>query len=358
MITENSYIKISPENLKSDIVRETLSGNTFGVYSGLTQILSGGTNGQSLLTGLTIPILFTETFDDIGFYTPFDGLILQKDVVNNFIISGDPNNLYTIILRNTAEQTKKFLKLANYVVNWGDGSAQIFDSNTNTLEHTYPSEPQSYTITLMQKNPWTVTEVKKNFTVPHQGVSIPNLNGTITFTPRQGNFSGYPLNYDFIFTGDSQNTISAQTSNNFTQVPFTITGFTTSRLSELKLYGPVKYNPAVMVKKYGQNYGQINTITPEYTGYTIENIQYYDYQNNTTVFMIESSGFTENMIEQVPITKEEVLMGVVSSPEIQSGIFIDRGKNSAFEALQRLGEVDNIGDLTSYGYGFFKINKT
>ena len=38
-------IKISPEVLKSDIVTETFSGDTgldtFGVYSGMTSILSG-----------------------------------------------------------------------------------------------------------------------------------------------------------------------------------------------------------------------------------------------------------------------------------------------------------------------------
>jgi len=53
---ENIYIRISPEVLSTDIVSETLSGNTFGVYSGMSEILSGGTNGDSLLTGLTIPI--------------------------------------------------------------------------------------------------------------------------------------------------------------------------------------------------------------------------------------------------------------------------------------------------------------
>ena len=358
MSDQNYYIKISPENLKSDIVQKTYSGNTFGVYSGLTQILSGGTGGQSLLNDLSIPILFTESYKDMGFYTPFDGFILQKDVVTNFIVSGSPDNVYTVILVNTAEQTKKFLKLANYVVNWGDGSADIFGPDTEMLEHTYPSSEQKYTVSLIQKNPWGVTEIKKEVSIPHGSISINNTNDQITFTTGQGNFSGYPINYNYIFTGDSENTIQAQTSNNFTTIPFTITGFTTSKLNDLKLYGPIKFNPSVVVKKYGQEYGQINEITEEYTAYTINNVQYYDYNNKTTLFFVESSGLTENMLEELPITKEEVLMGVVNSPEIQSGIFIERGKDTAFEALQRLGEVDNIGDLISYGYGFFKINKT
>ena len=92
MNEEKYYIKISPESLKSDIVEETLSGVTFGVYSAMTQILSGGTDGSSLLTGLTVPIVFNQTFDDMGFYSTFDGFLLQKDVVSNFIISGDPQN--------------------------------------------------------------------------------------------------------------------------------------------------------------------------------------------------------------------------------------------------------------------------
>jgi hypothetical protein len=44
------------------------------------------------------------------------------------------------------------------------------------------------------------------------------------------------------------------------------------------------------------------------------------------------------------------------APQIQTDIYVERGKYSAFEALERLGEIDNIGDLERYGYGFFKIN--
>jgi hypothetical protein len=35
-------------------------------YLSMDEILSGGTNGNSLLTGLTVPILLTETCVDIG----------------------------------------------------------------------------------------------------------------------------------------------------------------------------------------------------------------------------------------------------------------------------------------------------
>ena len=43
-------------------------------------------------------------------------------------------------------------------------------------------------------------------------------------------------------------------------------------------------------------------------------------------------------------------------PQIQADVFVDRGKYSPFESLERLGEIDNTGDMVRYGYGFFKIN--
>ena len=93
-----------------------------------------------------------------------------------------------------------------------------------------------------------------------------------------------------------------------------------------------------------------------YTSYTINNVQYYDYLDGTTLYIAESSGLTSNELVASAITKQEVLINVVDSPEIQSEIFIERGKLSGFESLQRLGEVDNLGDMVSYGYGYFRIN--
>lgn len=353
MKQQSQYIKISPETLKSDVAKVTFEGNTFGVYSGMSEILSGNTGGTSLLTGLTIPIVFTQTFDDIGFYSGFDGYILQKEVVNNFIFSGNPNVQYTIKVYNTSDDLKKFLELAEYTIDWGDGIIEPFNSIfPNYLQHTYPPNSQKYTISIKQTNPWGLTEVKKTIKVPFEETQITNPQGNVTFTPQGGNWANIPLNYNFIFTGDSVNTVEAQISNQ----EVLITGFTYSKLTELKLYGPTKYNTSVTVNRRGQEYGRVTELTPSYTAYTIQNVDYYDYPNGNTVFVMNSSGFTEDMLTAGPITKEEVLFGVVNSPEIQSQIFIDRGKNTAFEGIQRLGEVDNMGDLIPYGYGFFKIN--
>ena len=354
MNEEKYFIKISPESLKSDVFQKTYSGNTFGVYSAMTAVLSGGTGGSSLLTGLTIPIVFKQAFDDMGFYSGFDGFILQKDVVSNFSVSGDTTNQYNIRVYNTSDEFKKFLKLSTYEIDWGDGTIEPFTSIfPDYMEHTYPSVNSDYTIKLTQKNPWGVTNINKKVTIPNVPVEIDNSPNEITFTPQSGNWANVSFNANYIFTGDSNNTISGQTSNE----TFNISGYTSSKLTDLKLYGPTKYDTSVVVKRKNENYGRVTEITDSYTAYTIQDVNYFDYPNGKTVFVMESSGLTTDMITAEPITKEEVLFGVVSSPEIQSQIFIDRGKISAFEGIQRLGEVDNMGDLVSYGYGFFKIKE-
>ena len=87
-------------------------------------------------------------------------------------------------------------------------------------------------------------------------------------------------------------------------------------------------------------------------------INYVDFNNGKTLFLVNSSGLTTNDIVVSAITKDEILLDFVMDPEIQSDVFVERGKYSAVEGLQRLGEVDNLGDLIRYGYGYFKINNT
>lgn len=360
MLADRTYYLISPEVLKDDIVQETFSGNTFGIYSAMTEILSGGTGGSSLLTGLTLPIVFTQSFNDLGYYTPFDGYILQKDVVNNFIYSASTTDPYELLVYNTSDRDfKKFLQLADYVIDWGDGTSPQSINNTSPsyLSHNY-SYSSAFTVTITQTNPWGVTTVKKKINIPVTGVTITNPEGNITFTPQGGNWSGTPLSYDFIFSGDAENNINAQVSSNYVSVPFLVSGYTKSRLTSLGNYGSVKYATNVPIIKNGQIFGVIDEINTDYTAYTINDVSYYDYPDGTTLYIENSSGLTANDLSVSAITKQEVLLDMVSSPEIQSEVFIERGKNSAFEGIERLGEVDNIGDLTRYGYGFYKINKT
>lgn len=352
-------IVISPETIKRDLVTITYSGQSIGVYSAMTEVISGGTNGYSLLTGLTIPILITETINDMGYYDPFDGAIQQKDVVTNFLFSSTTSTPYTVNVYNTSDEFQKFLELSQYTVNWGDGSMvqPITTYAPNYLTHTYPNASGQYTITLEQKNPWGMVRVDKKINLPYKLETISNPKGTAYFISNLGNWSATPVSYNYIFSGDAENSVSAQTSSTYVTTPYVVSGETVSRLQDLEQYGSQKYVQGVPIFKNREIYGIINSINPNFTGYTIQNIDYYDYSDGTTLFFMDSSGFTTDNITATPIIKQEVLINVIDQPQIQSDVYVERGKNSAYERLQRLGEVDNVGDLVNYGYGFFNVEK-
>ena len=357
---------VSPENIKGDLGTVDYNGEKVGVYSGMTQVLTGGPNGTSLLTGLTVNILLRQTSDDGGYYSPFEGAVYQKDIVCNFIFSATTENPYTYYVYNTSDQFQKFLDISSYTLDWGDGVKQVITNYApNSLSHTYPTADKEYTITLVQTNPWGMTRVEKKIKTPYVDVVIPNPNGTAYFIPQGGNWSGTPISYDYIFSGDAENTVSAQTSNNYTTVPFLVSGTTKSRITELQLYGKVPPLPPLYNAKYqvgtpiianGQIWGMItNAELNVFTAYTINQVDYYDYENGLTLFFEYSSGLTENNIVAEPITKNEVLIKIIDQPQIQTNVFVERGKNSAYERVERLGEVDNLGDMINYGYGFFNV---
>jgi hypothetical protein len=199
--------------------------------------------------------------------------------------------------------------------------------------------------------------VKKEITTPFTNIIAPNPNGTAFFIPQGGSWANTPISYDYIFSGDAVNTVAAQTSNNYLTVPFQISGISKSRLTELQLYGPNQYELFTPVIANGQIWGNIFVTASTYTGYTIQGINYYDYIDGTTNYFQDSSGFTNQNLTAEPITKNETLIKAVDQPQIQTDVFVERGKNSAYERVQRLGEVDNIGDMINYGYGFFNVEE-
>lgn len=389
MVEQKYYFKISPENIKGDLVtinysgdtnyiydidpccpitgitENTLTGST-GVYTGMTYVLSGASGGTSILTGLTVPILLTQTGVDYGYYSVFDGAILQKEVITNFMFSATTGSPYTYYFYNTSDvELKKFLELTTFKVDWGDGTTIQTITGTAPLSHNYPLGDNQYTITMTATSPWGISQVSKTITIPF--VFVPNLDpfGVATFTPAGGNWSATSFNYDYIFTGDSNTNIDDFYSYNYTTVPFTITGYTQSSINDLEQYGPKymlaegKFKPGIQVTGTSNTVGTYWGPDPSetYVAYTIDGVDYYDYPDGTTLYVIQSSGFTQDDLILSALTKNEALINVIDQPEIQSNIFIERGKMSALEYIERLGEVDNVGDLTKYGYGFFKVEK-
>jgi hypothetical protein len=358
---EQDYYKIiiSPENIKSDLSVVYDNGIPVGVYSGMTQVVSSGPNGSSIMTQLSVPILLRQTAVDVGYYTQFDGAVLQKDVVANFIFSATTGSPYVYYVYNTSNDFQKFLELSAYSIDWGDGSPlqSITAYTPNYINHTYPAASAEYTITMKQVNPWGITTVSKTITTPYNLVKDYNPQGEAFFAPSFGNWVGTPVSYNYIFSGDSVNEVAPQESFNYVSVPFTISGLTKSRITELTPYGnlTIQQRIGLPIISNGQIWGAISNVTPIFTAYTITGIDYYDYIDGTTIFFEQSSGLTQYNMTAVPITKNEALLKVMDQPQIQTDVFVERGKNSAYERVQRLGEVDNIGDMINYGYGFFNV---
>jgi hypothetical protein len=390
MEEQKYYFKISPENILGDLITvpytgetdvsilidpccpsnsaitvNTLTGNT-GYYLPMSLVLSGGTNGESILTCLTVDLLFTENTVDFGYYTPFDGAVLQKDVITNFLWSANTIDPFTIIFYNTSDtNVTKFLDLCTFVLDWGDGSPLLTLTNGNPIPHTYPGSVTSYEIVLTCYSPWGISKVTKPLNIPYTEATITNQQGTAVFTAVGCTWTGTPISYDYIFSGDSNTILGDYDSSLYTTVPFLITGTTKSSINDLKSYGP-KYNlyngsfklniPVTGTSgSVGIVYGPDPTNT--YTAYTINDILYWDLNDGTTIYFIESYGITEEDYVLSAITKNEALMNVIDEPQIQSDLFVERGKVSGLEAIQRLGEVDNVGDITKYGYGYFKVKK-
>lgn len=335
------------------------------VYSSMTQILSGGTNGDSILTGLTIPIFLTQNTVDMGYYSVFDGLAGQLETFNNFLFSAQTSAPFTYYFYNTSQNNFfKFLNFSAYYLDWGDNSPlqTVTTFTPNFYTHTYVTAG-NYTISLSGMTPWGSTVVEKQIEVPFTGTTIPNPNGTAYFIPQGGSWSATPLSLDYLFTGDSICDVDLHVSSNYTTVPFLITGYTKSNINSLKVYGKKtnlyagNFKQGVEVTGTSKTIGTFwgPSVNNDYTAYTINNIDYFDYADGTTLFVVESSGYTQDMLICSALTKEEVYINVVEEAQIQLGVNIDRGKNSGLEVLERLGEVDNIGDIEKYGYGFFKV---
>jgi hypothetical protein len=388
MEPQRYYFKISPENILSDLVKVPYTGETnvyydidpccpitattydvvtgtTGVYTGLTYLLTGGTDGTSLLTGLTIPILFTQTGIDIGYYSVFDGAILQKEIVKNFLFSATTSTPYTYYFYNTSETNfLKFLDLSTYKIDWGDGTP-IQNVTSIPISHAYPPSTNQYTITFYIYSPWGISTISKTITTPFTNVTIFNPNGTAFFSPIVGNWTGTPVSYDYIFTGDSNTNINDFYSSNYTSVPFMISGYTNSIITDLEQYGPKynllggKFKPGIPVTGTSGCVGIVYTPNPTfpYTAYTINGIDYYDYEDGKTIYITYSSGFTPDNLTMSAITKDEGLLNIIDEPQIISNIYVERGKTSALESVERIGEVDNLGDLEKYGYKFFKVEK-
>jgi hypothetical protein len=302
-----------------------LSKETEGVFS-LGEIVNVSTRrpGFSQLYNLAIPIVLNQNYEDIGYYSPFDGDISQLNEEVNYTFVVNPVNNYEICIYNTSIRTKTYLNDATYYVNWGDTDVveQVTVFIPDGFCHTYALFPDTqYTISFTGTSSFGEFVVKKRLMVPFDNVVIDNPYGEVTFTPFNGSWNGTPSMQEYITNYDSENV-------SIVVAPFTITGYTTSRINELTVTGPNKFILDVPIRLADGTEGVITSISNEFTGYTINDQVYQDYPDGTSIFICISEGLTDEMISTSGITKYEYLMNVIEQPIIQNNVFIERGKNS------------------------------
>ncbi len=313
----------------------------------------------SQLIDLSIPVLLKQDYEDIGYYSPFDGYVSQLSEEVNFTFSATTLLPYRYCIYNTSNYNLNYFQNAVYTVDWGDDSTiqQVEVVIPQSFCHIYPNigTPRTYTITFSGVNSVGAYSVTKNVEVPYTDIVPSNPYGSVNFISNGGSWSATPSSQNYIYNYDSINTVAGQVSSNYVSTPFIVSGFTQSRLNELKVYGPQPYILNLNRILSDGTEGYIVSQTPEYTEYIINEQTYIDFANGTTIFVVQSEGFTENTITATTITKFEYLMNVIEQPEIQSNVFIERGKYSGLENFRRIGDINNTGALRTYGYGFFDV---
>lgn len=78
---------------------------------------------------------------------------------------------------------------------------------------------------------------------------------------------------------------------------------------------------------------------------TITEVQFFGQGWNET-----NTSFNEQI-------QEDYLLGIISEPEVESDVFIDRTTFSVLDRHLRLSEISNLDQLSRYGNGFYNINR-
>lgn len=103
----------------------------------------------------------------------------------------------------------------------------------------------------------------------------------------------------------------------------------------------------------------------------IYGLQFKDYSGRTREVLIDNKtvaiplttyryigeGLNETNVSLSALTKEEYLFGIISQPEVQNDVFIDRGAISVLDLHLKLSEIRTIASLEEYGNGFYKLTK-
>jgi len=120
---------------------------------------------------------------------------------------------------------------------------------------------------------------------------------------------------------------------------------------------PIVYAFDAPVFGIGTN-AQINGL--QYKSYSATTYDIIDGDGDITTLPLTTvrylgEGFNNTNVGLSALTKEEYLLGIISQPEIQSDVFIDRGVTTVMENHLRLGEIKSLFGLLDYGNGYYNV---
>jgi hypothetical protein len=286
-------------------------------------------------SGMTynLPLYLLSTVDEMGVMVGFDGEIEQVEQMVNFTYNQTgktitvTNSANPLLLRKLIEQ--------NFTIDFGDGESEMLPVN-QTIQHTYTYNG-TYTVSITLDSPWEIKKLTKLITVP-EDLSMENPLGTFTGVtiPAYGNLTGQ--------TQDYLNDLDYTNTTGFTT--FTYMAFGQSKIDQTFNYGSNIFTGETGMDENGL-----------YSGYTIDGFYYRDYEDGYTMITGSTEAYAIEDVFNTLITRNEHFIGFVDEPIIYSDIFIERGKLGVMEQNFRLTEVDNIGELETYGNGFFNIKK-
>jgi len=136
-------------------------------------------------------------------------------------------------------------------------------------------------------------------------------------------------------------------------------GIGSSRLDEKRKYGTSSgYDTTTFTYGNTEDNVAYTGYTFTYTGSNTNAILYYrDRADGFTEIAGNTSGYTKEEVFEQTLTRNEHFLGFIEEPRVYSDIFVDRGKQGVSEKNLRLTEIDNLGELSIYGNGFFKVRK-
>ena len=131
-----------------------------------------------------------------------------------------------------------------------------------------------------------------------------------------------------------------------------ISGTTSHRLTEISRYSTTQPFLVGVNGVTNITYNSDGTINQIY--YTLDGINYITsyFSPYPTIFYTNLVG---NYFQTSNLIKEETKMNTVFPPKIDNQIFIERMSLAVFERHTRLSNITNIGSLTEYRNGYYRI---